>query len=364
MGLKLAVLAACLAAATTAAAADTSDAWITTKTKIALLTSDDVSGLDVGVDTVDGKVTLHGKVASAAEKARAEEVTRRIEGVKEVTNLLQVVPSSRRESADASDEQIEQRLSRALDTHPALAEVEVASVNAGVVLLEGDVEDLSVVLQAVETARGVPGVRRVSSEIRVENEQRVAARAEAAAERAERAAEKTAARAERAAEQAGDRIERAAEADRPDSWVTLKTKLALLTSEDVSGLDVDVDTANGRVTLRGKVETPQEKSKAEAVARGIEGVRDVENRLQVVPASRREVVDATDAEIEDDVQSALEADDSLKGISVGSVDAGVVVLEGEAESLRAALRAVEAANRVRGVRRVASEIAVDGEPRP
>jgi osmotically-inducible protein OsmY len=42
----------------------------------------------------------------------------------------------------------------------------------------------------------------------------------------------------------------------------------------------------------------------------------------------------------------------------------VVVLEGDADSLQAALRAVEAARRVRGVRRVASEIAVEGEPRP
>jgi hyperosmotically inducible protein len=357
------LLAACVAAATTAAPADTSDAWITTKAKIALLTSEDVGGLDVDVDTVDGKVTLHGKVASAAEKARAEEVTRRIDGVKEVTNLLQVVPSSRRESAEASDEQIEQSLSRALDADPALAEVEVASVNAGVVLLEGDVADTSVELEAVETARAIPGVRRVSSEIRVEEERGVGT-PDAAEERAERAAEKTAARAERAAERAGERAERAAEGDRPDSWVTLKTKLALLTSEDVSGLDIDVDTANGRVTLKGKVETPREKSKAEAVARSVEGVRDVENRLQVVPASRREAVDATDDQIEDDVQAALEADGSLKGISVGSVESGVVVLEGDADSLQAALRAVEAARRVRGVRRVASEIAVEGEPRP
>jgi hypothetical protein len=52
------------------------DAWITTKVKIALLTTENVSALDVNVDTVDGRVTLHGSVGSAAEKARAEDVAR------------------------------------------------------------------------------------------------------------------------------------------------------------------------------------------------------------------------------------------------------------------------------------------------
>jgi osmotically-inducible protein OsmY len=42
-----------------------SDAWITAKTKIALLTTEGFTAWAVSVDTVDGKVSLFGKVPSA-----------------------------------------------------------------------------------------------------------------------------------------------------------------------------------------------------------------------------------------------------------------------------------------------------------
>lgn len=52
------------------AGAATSDAWITTKIKLALLTTDGVSGTAIKVDTVAGRVTLYGKVHSAESKRR------------------------------------------------------------------------------------------------------------------------------------------------------------------------------------------------------------------------------------------------------------------------------------------------------
>src|SRR5690349_499118 len=55
-----------------AASAATPDAWITTKAKMALYTTEGVSGNAVNIDTVNGVVTLHGKVATAAEKSKAE----------------------------------------------------------------------------------------------------------------------------------------------------------------------------------------------------------------------------------------------------------------------------------------------------
>ena len=77
-----------------AMAAETPDAWITMKTKIALMTADDVSTMDLNVDSVKGVVTLHGKVATEAEKAKAEQVTLKVGGVHAVKNLLQVVPNA------------------------------------------------------------------------------------------------------------------------------------------------------------------------------------------------------------------------------------------------------------------------------
>jgi hyperosmotically inducible periplasmic protein len=378
------------------AAADPPDSWITTKAKIALLTSDDVTGTSINVDTVHGKVTLHGKVSTAAEKTRATEITRKIDGVKTVNNLLQVVPSSRRKEVKASDSEIKDRVNKVLDRDPALNKVSVASVNSGVVLLKGKVDNLPLALRAIERANEVDGVRRVSSEIETRDEGTVATAPSATSDEhrrshhAEATHEEHAHQAEHArdaehshhAEHESDRAkdkdkdahrgesysgktparaEGEAEKDRPDAWVTMKTKLALLTSDDVSGTHINVDTRNGKVILQGKVETQAEKAKAEDVTRKIDGVKDVQNLLQVVPSSRRDEVKASDKEIESRVEKALASDSSLKGISVASVNNGVVVLKGDTKTLGQNLRAVETASKVGGVRRVASEIKVEKE---
>ena len=60
------------------------DTWITTKVKTDLLATENVSGLDIKVETVDGVVTLTGAVTSQAQKDKAVEVARQIKGVKRV----------------------------------------------------------------------------------------------------------------------------------------------------------------------------------------------------------------------------------------------------------------------------------------
>ncbi len=118
--LKHSVLAGVLVIALAApAGAATPDAWITTKTKLALLTTEGVSGTAINVDTVLGKVTLHGKVRSAEEKAKAENVAKKIDGVLEVRNLLQVVPPQREKAVQLSDDALKQRVEKALRWCPA-----------------------------------------------------------------------------------------------------------------------------------------------------------------------------------------------------------------------------------------------------
>lgn len=60
------------------------DSWITTKVKTDLLTSKNVPGTEVKVETVNGVVTLTGTVASQAEHDKAVRVTQQIKGVKRV----------------------------------------------------------------------------------------------------------------------------------------------------------------------------------------------------------------------------------------------------------------------------------------
>jgi len=148
-------------------AADANDVWLTTKAKIALLTADGVSVLDVNVDTVNGSVTLHGKVKTEAEKAKAATAVRGVEGVKSVNNLLQVVPDAFKDSVKASDEAIKDRVQAALKSDTTVSGISVASVNNGVVLLSGKAATLTEKLRAIELAWSANGVSRVASEIEV-----------------------------------------------------------------------------------------------------------------------------------------------------------------------------------------------------
>lgn len=70
-----------------------------------------------------------------------------------------------------------------------------------------------------------------------------------------------------------------------DAGITAQVKTALLNDPDVSGLRIDVDTSKGLVTLSGVVKSKDEETKAVAIARRVDGVRDVKSTLQVSPSS-------------------------------------------------------------------------------
>ena len=67
-----------------------------------------------------------------------------------------------------------------------------------------------------------------------------------------------------------------------DSVVTTKIKAQLAASKVSSLAMVHVDTdADGYVQLTGKVASPAEKDRAEAIAKAVEGVKSVDNQLTV-----------------------------------------------------------------------------------
>jgi hyperosmotically inducible protein len=66
------------------------DGVITAKVKAALLSDPNVAGHDVNVETREGVVQLAGFVDSSSQKSKASEVTRRVAGVKQVDNQLEV----------------------------------------------------------------------------------------------------------------------------------------------------------------------------------------------------------------------------------------------------------------------------------
>jgi osmotically-inducible protein OsmY len=66
------------------------DVAITAKVKSELLDSKQVDGLDVNVDSTNGRVTLSGWASSAAEATRAVAIASKVDGVKSVNNELKI----------------------------------------------------------------------------------------------------------------------------------------------------------------------------------------------------------------------------------------------------------------------------------
>jgi hyperosmotically inducible protein len=66
-----------------------------------------------------------------------------------------------------------------------------------------------------------------------------------------------------------------------DGTITTRVKTALLNEKDMDPTHIDVQTANGIVTLTGTVKNKDAETKAIAVARGIHGVTDVKSSLRV-----------------------------------------------------------------------------------
>jgi hyperosmotically inducible protein len=140
-----------------------------------------------------------------------------------------------------------------------------------------------------------------------------------------------------------------------DSWITSKAKIALFADDRVKGRQVHVETKDGVVMLRGKVDSPEAKSAALEIAKGIEGVKNVKNELQVVAPSQRSEVTADDKVVAKNVQNKLKADPQLKNVKV-EVNKGVVSLSGEVKSIDASAKASEVASRVAGVRSVRNDL--------
>jgi hyperosmotically inducible protein len=140
---------------------------------------------------------------------------------------------------------------------------------------------------------------------------------------------------------------------RSDSWVALKTKLALIANSPTSGYETDVDAKDGVVTLTGKVDTNDVKNEAEQVARKIEGVRSVNNQIQVVPEARRNEVNAADEKIKDAIGKLMDTDPNLQNLSL-SIDsnAGVVSLDGSVDRLDQLWKAAQTIRKVPGVKSV------------
>ncbi len=133
--------------------------------KLALMADPRLFPYDIHVEISGDVAELSGKVSNESEKAAATEIVQALDGIKSVTNNIEVVKDLNRTLAKKKDEIITQYVkdrfgkSKTLET----AHFDVKSED-GIVSLAGKTKFLVIVLEAVEAARNVPGVKAVKTE--------------------------------------------------------------------------------------------------------------------------------------------------------------------------------------------------------
>jgi osmotically-inducible protein OsmY len=78
------------------------DGWIHLKVRAALAAVDDLRDSTINVDVDNNVVTLRGSVANAASKKAAEDAAKKVEGVKSVTNKLELKAAGSSNSNNAN----------------------------------------------------------------------------------------------------------------------------------------------------------------------------------------------------------------------------------------------------------------------
>ncbi len=160
-----------------------------------------------------------------------------------------------------------------------------------------------------------------------------------------------------------------------DVTLTAKVKSALLADKTAPGMQINVDTKNGVVILRGEVDNREQIQKSMAIAKKTDGVKMVVNRLSVKTAANAKTKPSawqktgsaakgagnavSDAVLKMKVKTALLADKVAPGMKV-AVDTkdGVVTLSGQVDSRQQMERSIAVAKKAKGVKEVINKISV------
>jgi hyperosmotically inducible protein len=238
--------------------------------------------------------------------------------------------------------------------------IDVDSSN-GVVTLSGTVDSQQAKDRAVALAREVDGVVSVNDQLQLRNGNTAEAEPDATGAVATTGRDTNSATSDNGVTPA---------------WITTKIQAQYFTDSDVKPWNVDVTThRNGTVTLEGTVDSATARAKAESIARGTDGVSNVDNRLRVKngnenandngnaagdSGSSQRTIDQPDAWITAKVQSKYFLDDTVKGRDI-NVDTrgGVVTLNGKVSSDAERNQAIALARNTDGVTDVKDELNID-----
>jgi hyperosmotically inducible protein len=148
-----------------------------------------------------------------------------------------------------------------------------------------------------------------------------------------------------------------------DAAISAKVKTGLAGDAETSAIKIGVTTVKGVVTLSGEVPTEREKTKAEQVARGTEGVTQVVNNITINPDTigATNIKEKTEETVNDAaILSKIKAKLVLEKITGTNVDVtnGEVTLKGEVGDEKQIQQAEEIARSTNGVKRVNNQLIV------
>ncbi|MDF5441675.1 BON domain-containing protein, partial [Vibrio parahaemolyticus] len=106
-----------------------------------------------------------------------------------------------------------------------------------------------------------------------------------------------------------------------DAWLDGKAETTLLLNSNLNSFDINTDVENQVVTLSGSVNNDLEKSLAEELVTGLDGVKKVNNELSVVNEGKKEtdseaLATLTDSKITTIVKTRLLMDTNVSGTDI------------------------------------------------
>ena len=144
------------------------DAVVTTKVKSALLADPGIKGFDIKVETRKGMVQISGFVDNQTQIDRVLSAARAVDGAKGVENGMTIKDGKATVGNKVDDSIVTTRVKTVLLADPNMKSFDVAVVtNKGDVQLSGFVNNQMQMDRAVEQARAVDGVQRVTNEMSI-----------------------------------------------------------------------------------------------------------------------------------------------------------------------------------------------------
>ena len=144
-----------------------------------------------------------------------------------------------------------------------------------------------------------------------------------------------------------------------DAVITTKVKSTLLTDSAARSGDTSVETRKGEVLLSGFVDSQAQADREVQLAKGVEGVQSVDNKLMIKDGKSTAGNVLDDSVITVKVKSALLADDQTRGSEFAvSSNKGVVQLSGFVDSADEQARATSVARNVEGVQSVVNDTSI------